>query len=129
MNSEQVKDIMKVALELKEGESMSIEVPSQGQGLSLRTMFYRERLKTLKSGITVNVSITSIEQREDGQWVVIFSYEKPLKITVHKVDGSSSTVPLDTRITLATKEEISEDIMEILKKHRERKGEGDDTKI
>ena len=123
MNSEQVKDIMKVALELKEGESMSIEVPSQGQGLSLRTMFYRERLKTLKNGITVNVSITSIEQREDGQWIVIFSYEKPLKITVYKVDGSSSTVSLDTRVTPTAEEEMPEGIMEILKKHRERKEE------
>ena len=127
MNSEQVKDIMKVALELKEGESMSIEVPSQGQGFSLRTMFYRERLKTLKSGITVNVSISSIEQREDGQWIVIFSYEKPLKITVHKVDGSSSTVSLDTRVTPATEEEMPKEIMEILKKHRERKEGEDDT--
>ena len=127
MNSEQVKDIMKIALELKEGESMSIEVPSQGQGFSLRTMFYRERLKTLKSGITVNVSISSIKQREDGQWVVIFSYEKPLKITVHTVDGSSSTVSLDTRVTPATEEEMPEGIIEILKKHRERKEEKNDT--
>jgi hypothetical protein len=120
MNSEQVKDIMKVTLELKEGESMSIEVPSRGQGLSLRTMFYRERLKILQSGVSINVSISSIEQRENGQWVVIFSYEKPLKITVHKVDGSSSTVSLDTRVTPATEEEMPEGIMEILKKHRER---------
>lgn len=125
MNSEQIKDIMKVALELKEGESMSIEVPSQGQGLSLRTMFYRERLKVLQSGVSVNVSISSIEQRKNGQWIVIFSYEAPLKITIHKVDGSSSIVPLDTRVTLATEGEMPEGIMEILKKHRERK-EGED---
>ena len=123
MNSEQVKDIMGVALELKEVESMSIEVHSKGQRYSLRTMFYRERLKTLKNGITINVSITSIEQREDGQWIVVFSYEKPLKITVYKVDGSSSTVSLDTRVTPATEEEMPEDIVKILKRHRAKQDE------
>lgn len=126
MNSEQVKDIMKVALELKKGESMSIEVPSQGQGLSLRTMFYRERLKVLQSGITINVSISSIEQRDNGQWIAIFSYEKPLQVTIHKADGSSSLVSLDTRVAPATEEEMPEDIIEILKKHRERGEERDE---
>jgi len=123
MNSEQVKDIMKVALELKEGESMSVEVPSQGQGFSLRTMFYRERLKTLKSGIEVNVSISAIVQREDKQWIVIFSHEKPLQVTIHKEDGSSSTVVIGSRIAPTLDKEIPEDILGILKKHRERKEE------
>ena len=123
MNSEQVKDIMKVALELKEGESMSVEVPSQGQGLSLRTMFYRERLKTLKSGIEVNVSISAIVQREDKQWIVIFSHEKPLQVTIHKEDGSSSTVVIGSRIAPTLDKEIPEDVLEILKKHRNRKEE------
>lgn len=123
MNSEQVKDIMKVALELKEGESMSVEVPSQGQGLSLRTMFYRERLKTLKSGIEVNVSISAIVQREDKQWIVIFSHEKPLQVTIHKEDGSSSTVVIGSRIAPTLDKEIPEDVLEILNKHRNRKEE------
>ncbi|MBE9592734.1 MAG: hypothetical protein IMF19_04570 [Proteobacteria bacterium] len=129
MNSEQVKDIMKVALELKERESMSIEVPSRGQGLSLRTMFYRERLKVLQSGVAMNVSISSIEQRNYAQWIVVFTYEKPLQITVHKVNGSSSTVPLDTRVTPAIEKEIPDDIGEILKKHRERKEEEGEIKF
>lgn len=124
MNSEQVKDIMKVALELKEGDSMSIEVPSKGHGLSLRTMFYRERLKVLRGGVAVNVSISAIVQKEDGQWIVIFSKEKPLQITLHKADGSSSsTVAIDTRVDPIAEEEIPDDILEILKKHREEKGE------
>ena len=123
MNSEQVKDIMNVALELKAGDSMSIEVPSQGHGFSLRTMFYRERLRTLKSGIEVNVSISAITQREDGQWIVIFSHEKPLQITIHKADGVSSTVDVGSRVALTPDKEIPEDVLEILKKHRERKEE------
>lgn len=123
MNSEQIKDIMKIALELKEGDSMSIEVPSKGHGLSLRTMFYRERLKVLRSGVAVNVSISAIAQREDEQWIVIFSKEKPLQITVHRVDGSSSTVAVGTRVDPTPEVEIPDDILEILKKHRDREEE------
>lgn len=126
MNSEQVKDILKVALELKEGDSMSIEVPSKGHGFSLRTMFYKERLKILKSGIEVNVSVSAIIQKEDGQWIVILSHEKPLRATIHKGDGSSSTVAIGSRVALTPDEEISEDVLEILKKHRNRKEEKDD---
>lgn len=124
MNSEQVKDIMKVALELKPGESISIEVPSKGHGLSLRTMFYKERLKLLQGGIAVNVSITSIEQRDlDKKWIAIFTYEEPLVITLHKADGTTTTVSLGDRVSPAKEEELSEDVIEILKKHRERKEE------
>ena len=123
MNSEQVKDIMKVALELKEGDHLSIEVPSKGHGLSLRTMFYRERLKVLRSGVAMNVSISAIVQREDGQWIVIFSREKPIQITVHKADGSSSTVSIDTRVDPTPEVEIPDDILEILKRHRDREEE------
>lgn len=119
MNSEQVKDIMKVALDLKKGESMSIEIPSKGQGLSLRTMFYKERLKVLQSGIAMNVSLSSIKQRDtDKQWVAIFTHEEPLKVTLHKADGSSSVVSLDTRIDSA--EEVPDDMAEILERHRKR---------
>lgn len=124
MNSEQVKDIMKVALDLKKGESMSIEIPSKGQGLSLRTMFYKERLKVLQKGITMNVSLSSIEQRDiDKQWIAIFTYEEPLKVTLHKADGSSSVVSLDTRIDSA--EEVPDEIKDILEKHRKMKEEKD----
>ena len=125
MNSEQVKDIMKVALELKEGDSMSIEVPSKGHGFSLRTMFYRERLKVLRNGVAVNVSVSTIAQRENGQWFVILSREKPLQITVHKADGSSSTQVVDNRIEPTPEEEIPKDILELLEKHRERREAND----
>ena len=121
MNSEQVKDIMKVALDLTEGESLSIEVPSKGHGLSLRTMFYRERLKVLRSGVAVNVSVTAIIQRDDGKWLVILSKEKPLQVTIHKADGSSSIQVIDNRIEPVPEEEVPDDVMEILKRHRERR--------
>ncbi len=124
MNREQVKEIFQATLKLKLGDSMAIEVPSKGQGLSLRTMFYRERMEFLKRGVEMNVSLSSIIQREeDRQWLAIFIYEKPLKITIHREDGSSEVVKLKEKIAPVSEEEVPDDIMEILKKHRERKEE------
>lgn len=127
MNKEQVKDIMKVAMELTPGDSMAIEVPSRGQGLSLRTMFYRERMEFLKRGMAMNVSLSSIVQREeDGQWLAYFTYEEPPKIVVYKADGSSSQVELEEKAPSIPEEKIAKDVIEILKKHRARKEEGND---
>ena len=124
MNREQVKEIFQATLKLKPGDSMAIEVPSKGQGLSLRTMFYRERMEFLKRGVEMNVSLSSIIQREeDKQWLAIFTYEKPPKITIHKENGSSEIVTLKEKIAPVSEEEVPDDIMKILKKHRERKEE------
>lgn len=128
MNREQVKEIVQVALELKPGESMSIEVPSKNQGLSLRTMFYRERMRFLERGLALNVSLSSIEQRESGgQWIAVFTYEEPPKITIHKQDGSSSMVSLEPKISLIPDTEIPEDVKGILERYRtEKEGEKND---
>ncbi len=124
MNREQVKEIFQATLKLKPGDSMAIEVPSKGQGLSLRTMFYRERMEFLKRGVEMNISLSSIIQREeDKQWLAIFTYEKPLKITIHREDGSSEIVKLKDKIAPISEEEVPDDIMEILKKHREKREE------
>ncbi len=103
---------------------MSIEIPSKGQGLSLRTMFYRERMELLKRGIAMNVSLSSIVQREgDNQWLAIFTYEEPPKMTIHREDGSSEMVTLEEKIAPTPEEEVPDDIAEILKRHRKRKEE------
>jgi hypothetical protein len=129
MNREQVKEIVQLALELKPGDSMSIEVPSKNQGLSLRTMFYGERMGLLKKGIAMNVALSSIKQRKsDGQWLAIFTYEEPPKITIHKADGSSTAVELEVKASPIAEKEIPDDVMEILKKHRERKEEEENDK-
>ena len=103
---------------------MAIEIPSKGQGLSLRTMFYRERMEFLKRGVAMNVSLSSIIQREeDKQWLAIFTYEKPFKITIYRENGASEIVTLKDKVAPILEEEVPDDIMEILKKHRERKEE------
>ena len=124
MNREQVKEIFQTTLKLKPGDSLSIEILSKGQGLSLRTMFYRERMELLKRGIAMNVSLSSIVQREgDNQWLAIFTYEEPPKMTIHREDGSSEMVTLEEKIAPTPEEEVPDDIAEILKRHRKRKEE------
>lgn len=119
MNKEQVKEIVQIALTLETGESMSIEIPSKNQGLSLRTMFYRERMELLQRGMAFNVSLTDIIQREeDKQWLAVFTCEEVPRVTIHKVDGSSSTVSLEPKVTPTPEGEIPDDVKAILEKHR-----------
>ncbi len=121
MNREQVREIFQTTLRLGPGDSLSIEIPSKGQGLSLRTMFYRERMELLKRGIAMNVSLSAIMQREeDSQWLAIFTYEEAPKMTIHRKDGSSLKVAFKDKVEPTSEEDLGDDIIEILKKHRKR---------
>jgi hypothetical protein len=115
-----IRIIFEKALNLTSGQSLDIPIESKAHGMSFRTMFYRERKKFLERGMHTNLVIDSIKE-VDGAWVATIKCHIPLIMTLHKEDGSEEKLSLDFGSPLIPEEEISEDIMEILKKHREKK--------
>ena len=115
-----VKAIYQEALNLTEKQSLDVSVESEKHGFSFRTMFYRERKKHLEQGVHVGLVVSSIKEA-NGTWIVTIKNQKSLILTLHKEDGTSKELSLDFGIGPATEEEIPDDIVEILKKHREKK--------
>ncbi len=122
MNSDMIRAIFKKSLDLSSGQSMDIPVESKEHGFSFRTMFYRERKKFLEHGMHTNLVISSIKEL-NGVWIATIKCQEPLVITLHNEDGSAEEISLDFGTVPTPEEEVPGDIMEILKKHRERKEE------
>jgi hypothetical protein len=119
MNIEQVRALTQLTLDLELDETLSIEVPSKNQGLSLRTMFYRERKKLLEKGISLNVVIKLIKIEGKERYCAVFVREETPEVVICKADGTRKTVPLDTGIVPSSEEAIPDDVKDILSKYRE----------
>ena len=119
MNIEQVRALTQLTLDLELGETLSIEIPSKNQGLSLRTMFYRERKKLLEKGISLNVVIKLIKVDEEDKYCAVFIKEETPEVVICKADGTRKTVPLETGVVPTSEEDVPDDIKGILAKYRE----------
>ena len=119
-----VKTIFEKALNLTSGQSLDIPIESKEHGLSFRTMFYRERKRFLEQGMHTDLVVGSIKEI-DGSWVASIKCQEPLIMTLHKEDGTSEKLPLDFGVAPTPEVEISDDIRELLEKHRGRREAND----